>query len=641
MNLHLILGYPLFALAVLDTFLAFLLLKNNPQNKNINKAVAIVCFTMAAYAVFVGIIYIQEWLGLNFDLFYKACWIGWIAIPPAAQCAYYIKDDKSHKAFVIGLILYTFWLIVYLLCFTTNWVETGVNSLIPFIPRYGIFERPIRLIGAAIIVWIFYKLFRTGKEVTGIKKIQINYLTLGLTIYGIGGFLPSGILQLLPSGILQLFGGFGFEPGLTVYYSLPFTLLTYYAITRYRLFDIQIIISNSLTILILTVVLGSINIALFKLLEPPLGSTWAILISLVVIITIFLRTPLRRTVQGGINDIFLGDKYNYQSMLRESTQAIVAILDQDELLNYLVHTIQQGFKIHKACLFLKHAEGPYCVRYHWGMDKTPVNLQLSEDDIIEWLKKTKQIFIKEEQQGLLSQEQFRRLYGKLDAIEAHLILPLFFKDNLIGFFTFGPKGDDHPYVQSDIDILQTLGGQAAIAIENARLYSEAITDSLTGLYHHKYFMMRLQEEMERAKRYQRGLSLLMLDIDHFKSINDVCGHLAGDKVLVGLANLIKKNGRGVDVVARYGGEEFAVILPDTNQEGALTMAKRLRERAESTAFDGNLKITVSIGVASLEPPLKKIEPEDLVAAADKALYQAKKNGRNRIETAESAEGGSC
>lgn len=633
MNLHLILGYPLFALAVLDAFLAFLLLKNNPQNKNINKVVAILCFTMAVYAVFAGIVYIREWWGLNYDFFYKACWIGWLAIPPSVQCAYYIKDDKSHKAFVIGFILYAFWLIVYLLCFTTSWVETGVNSLIPFVPKYGIFEKPIRLIGAALIVGIIYNLFRTRKQVAGIKKIQVNYLLLGLIIYGIGGSLPSGILQL--------FGGFGLDPALTVYYSLPFTLLTFYAITRYRLFDTQIIISNSLTVIILTVMLGSINIALFKLLEPPLGSTWAILISLLVIITIFLRTPLRRTVQGGINDVFLGDKYNYQALLRESTQAIVGILDQDELLNYLVHTIQQSFKIHKACLFLKHAQGPYCVRYHWGMDKNmPANLQLAEEDIIEWLKKNKQIFIKEEQQGLLSQEQFRRLYGKLDAIDAHLILPLFFKDNLIGLFTFGPKGDERPYIQSDIDILQTLGAQAAIAIENARLYTEAITDSLTGLYHHKYFMMRLREEMERAKRYQRGLSLLMLDIDYFKTINDVCGHLAGDKVLVGLANLIKGNGRNVDVVARYGGEEFAVILPDTNQEGAWTMAKRLRERAESTAFDGNLKITVSIGVASLESPLKKIEPEDLVATADKALYQAKKNGRNRVETAESAEGGS-
>ncbi|MDE1920700.1 MAG: diguanylate cyclase [Candidatus Omnitrophica bacterium] len=544
---------------------------------------------------------------------------------PIYQFAFYIKDDNSKKAISVGLGLYFFWFLAFALCFTSDWMEPGVKSLIPYFPHYGILERPVRSIGGFMLLYAIYKLFKAKNEVSGIKKIQTSYLILGLIIYALGAIVTSCFLSLV--------GGLGFDPALTSYFSLPWTLLVFYAITRYRLFDIQIIISSALSIVILTIILGVLNVALFRLLEPLIGSTWAIFISVFVIIIIFLRTPLRRMVQGGFSDTLLGGKYNYQAILRESTRAIVTILDQEELLNYLVHILQQSFKVRKVCLFLKHAEGPYYVRYQWGMGKIPPDLQFSDEKIIEWLKKNRQIFIKEEQQGMLTREKFDQLYDKLHFIEANLVLPLFFKDNLIGFLTLGPSDDDRPYVQSDIDILMTLTGQTAIAIENARLYTEAITDGLTGLYHHKYFVMRLTEEVQRAQRYGRPLSLLLLDVDHFKNINDVCGHLAGDKVLVGVSEFIKKSHRTTDVVARYGGEEFAVILPDTDREAALIPARRLREAIEATAFEGNLLVTVSIGLACLDLNRKELKTEDLIEAADKALYRAKENGRNRIEIA--------
>jgi len=623
MNLHFIIANSLFLIALFDGALAFLLIKNNPLNKNLNRAVAMMALPAGLFALFAGIVYVRDFMGLNYDFYYRACWVGWLAIPATFQCSEYVKDDKSPKAFTIGVWLYAFWLTILGLCFITNWFEIGAPSLFPFVHHYGPLKEPVRWVAGAMILWVIFRLFRISKEVTGIQKAQLNYFTLGILLYG------------LSSVICQIFERYGFDPAFISYGSFPFVALTFYSITRYRLFDIQIIISNSLVIVLLTMILGTINILLFKLLEPHVGPTWAILSSLFVIIIIFLRTPLRHFVQGGINDIFIGDKYNYQEMLKESSQAIVTMLDQDELLNFLIHAIQQSFKIRKASLFLKTGEAaPYTINNSWGYDKGIISqFQISSDNFIDWIIDKKKIFIKEEQQGLMSLENFNRLYGNLGEIEAELVLPLVFKDNLIGFFIFGPKDDHRPYIQSDINILQTLASQAAIAIENARLYSEAITDSMTRLYHHKYFMMRLKEEMNRSKRYGHPMNLLMIDIDNFKSINDICGHLAGDKVLVGVAHFIKNKVRITDIVGRYGGDEFAVIVTATDHKGAMLLAGRLREGLEQTSFEGNIKLTISVGVCSFDTSAKEMTTEELIDTADKTLYLAKKNGRNRIESA--------
>jgi len=626
MNTHLIIAYSLLAVAFLNGFLGFLLLKNNPHQSKVNYYVAMGAYSSALYSFFAAIVYIQEYYKQDFHAAYGACEIGMFALPAFLQATYYLKDPKSRKALWVGYILYPLFTVITILNVTTNLAEPSPISLIPFVPSHTPMEGPMRLVETLILLWGLAMFFIVRKNFTGMKRKQINYFILGALIYG--------VLATLSTGLIQLIGGVDFDPALTSYFCLPWVALTFYSITRYRLFDMQIIISTSLTILILTIILGTIDIVIFRAFVPYLGAGWSNLISLFIIIVIFLTTPLRRYIQGGINDTFLGDKYNYQEVLKESSRAIVTILDQEEMLNYLIHAIQQSFKIQKACLFLKKGEGPFLIQHHWGIDiKNVDGFQLSEEYIVDWLKKNKQIFIKEEQQGLMASEAFNRLYGNLDAIDAHLILPLFFKDNLIGFLTFGAKDDDRPYIQSDIDILEILASQTAIAIENARLYNEALTDGLTGLFHHKYFMMRLKEEMDRAKRYVRFLSLLMIDIDHFKNINDVCGHMAGDKVLVCAANLIKNASRTVDIVARYGGEEFAVILPDTNQEGALNLANRIRLSFEKSHFDGNLNVSVSIGLSTLDPQRKMIPMEDFIVSADKALYQAKHNGRNRVEKA--------
>ncbi|HEY5950660.1 MAG TPA: GGDEF domain-containing protein [Kofleriaceae bacterium] len=165
------------------------------------------------------------------------------------------------------------------------------------------------------------------------------------------------------------------------------------------------------------------------------------------------------------------------------------------------------------------------------------------------------------------------------------------------------------------------------------MMSSALRDGLTKLFNKKYFMERLDSELKFAQRHTTALSLLMLDLDHFKKINDTMGHLAGDTVLASIANVLLKAVRNEDVVARFGGEEFAIILRAIEIDSAQLMAERLRKLVESTtiALEGGkqMRATVSIGLAAYPAiPCKTLQ--ELVDAADKALYRAKHDGRNRV-----------
>jgi diguanylate cyclase (GGDEF)-like protein len=177
-----------------------------------------------------------------------------------------------------------------------------------------------------------------------------------------------------------------------------------------------------------------------------------------------------------------------------------------------------------------------------------------------------------------------------------------------------------------------------LAEANTRLAQLAVTDGLTGLYNHRHFHERLTLEVERSQRSGLPLSLLMLDVDHFKQFNDTFGHPAGDEVLRQLARVLADTRRANDVVARYGGEEFAVILVDTPKFTAAKVAERVRERINTHDFSEAApragKLSASIGVATF--PDDGADAETLVRSADTALYAAKRAGRNRVVLASEA-----
>lgn len=182
------------------------------------------------------------------------------------------------------------------------------------------------------------------------------------------------------------------------------------------------------------------------------------------------------------------------------------------------------------------------------------------------------------------------------------------------------------------EFLTAFSCQTAIALENARLYTQAVTDDLSRLYNRKYIDKRVYEEMRRARRYSRDCSIILLDIDHFKKVNDTYGHLIGDQVIVGVSNVLRETTRATDIAARYGGEEFMLLLPETDIEGCRLFADRLRKAVENLTTEKNglkVQVTISAGIACYQQWMEN-NVSGFIDQADKALYAAKDQGRNRV-----------
>ncbi|MHB0914411.1 MAG: diguanylate cyclase [Thermoleophilia bacterium] len=222
-----------------------------------------------------------------------------------------------------------------------------------------------------------------------------------------------------------------------------------------------------------------------------------------------------------------------------------------------------------------------------------------------------------------------------EGITAFICLPLKVHQRQLGvFYVYSRKMA--AYGRDEVAVLSILSNQAAIAIQNARILElsqeEALTDGLTGLYNQRHFYTRLAEEIERAARSQKPLSMIFCDLDQFKAFNDTNGHALGDKALSETARIITESKRAIDVAARYGGEEFAIILPDTDSSGAQIIAHRIRRRVAELSLEskgrGSVSLTVSLGVASY--PADATGAQDLVDKADWSMYFSKRHGRNRV-----------
>jgi two-component system cell cycle response regulator len=230
-------------------------------------------------------------------------------------------------------------------------------------------------------------------------------------------------------------------------------------------------------------------------------------------------------------------------------------------------------------------------------------------------------------------------------IRSVIALPFTIGQTQVGVFLLRRMVNEPPLTTDDVEFAAAVIKAAVAAIhraqliesakaDNARLEVLAHTDPLTQVLNRRALTVRLTAEMERAKRYGTVITLLMLDLDHFKGVNDTAGHLVGDDVLREVATLIRESLRSIDLVARYGGEEFVIVLPGTRLTGAVKFAERTRELVERTVFtstQGGVRLTASIGLASYPAP-DIAGVDDFFARADEALYRAKVAGRNKVCT---------
>jgi two-component system, cell cycle response regulator len=226
------------------------------------------------------------------------------------------------------------------------------------------------------------------------------------------------------------------------------------------------------------------------------------------------------------------------------------------------------------------------------------------------------------------------------AASTQVSVPLVAQGRVLGVLSVYERETGEPFTLEDATVLADFAVQAAVAVENVQLHEEAerlsLTDAVTGSWNYRYFERRLEQELERSRRFGRLFALLLLDIDHFKLVNDRHGHQVGDEVLVEMTRRITAIVRDIDTFARYGGEEFVLILPETNLVGGIAVAEKLRGAVAAAPFaappggDG-VRLTVSLGVACY--PEHATSTSELLRAADTAMYEAKRRGRNRVMTA--------
>jgi diguanylate cyclase (GGDEF)-like protein len=309
------------------------------------------------------------------------------------------------------------------------------------------------------------------------------------------------------------------------------------------------------------------------------------------------------------------------------------VLDLPELLEILCSLIPQSFPVDHVALFLFDSERRLLLR----REKGTLACRVREGDALPEQPGYSDTAINTGQAVVAI--DLDETLGCCENTKSEICLPLVSFGQKVGLMICSSAAKD-AFQKSDVQSLESMADIVASAIQNAsyveKVRLQANLDGLTGIFNRRYFETRFPDMIAEASRYGGGLSLLMIDIDKFKSINDEFGHLLGDEVLRQVSSLMRQSIRKVDLLCRYGGEEFVVIAPATKGPNAVALAEKLRKAIAQYPFPGVPRpVTISAGVA--EFPIHGETRDALVGAADAALYRAKQQGRNRVVPAESTE----
>lgn len=320
----------------------------------------------------------------------------------------------------------------------------------------------------------------------------------------------------------------------------------------------------------------------------------------------------------------------YKTLL-DIGQSLITITDLDQLLKKIIDVIAKEIQAERALIILRHP-----ISGELRIANTTANIDSSTLEDAMLFSRSIVTDVVNKGKSIFSRDVIKDgMYAKNDSvmnlkIRSLMCVPLIAKQNgeIIGTVYVDNRSVGNIFSKEDLTLLESFASLAGMAIENAHLYELAIIDELTKCYVRRYFEQRFREEFSRADRQTTSLSLLMIDVDHFKEINDRNGHAAGDIVLREIAATIKRNLRSYDLLARLGGDEFAIILPEVGFQDAYRVAEKIRNAAAQFLYPGiQGKVTLSIGIACF--PLHHVSNvESLMKKADMALYKAKQMGRN-------------
>jgi diguanylate cyclase (GGDEF)-like protein/putative nucleotidyltransferase with HDIG domain len=402
-----------------------------------------------------------------------------------------------------------------------------------------------------------------------------------------------------------------------------------YTLLKYRLLDIQILMKKWMTYTVVTICITLAYLALLlvlsnllRLLPPQLGIPATVIM---VVLFACLFNWVKAALDKGVDRLFYGSRYLHRKMLLDFAGKTSSFINIEEIANALLGPLVKVIRAGQVDLLLPTEDG-YATKFVarlTGEEPIVSAIIPPNSPYIRWLKE-KGVLLR----SSLSPEE--RIIIDESGIE--LLCPIISKQALVGILALGRKQAHGHYTRDDIDLVTTLSRESAVAIENAQIYAlakeKADTDELTGLRNHRYFQERLNQEIERSALSGDDFSVLTIDLDFFKTYNDIYGHAMGDEILQEFGQLIRSSIRTSDIGARYGGDEFAVILLRTSAEGAEMVAERIREGLQSSMDAKGIMLTCSIGIACWR--VDGITRETLIQAADKALYAAKAAGRNRV-----------
>ncbi|MCD4783149.1 MAG: sensor domain-containing diguanylate cyclase [Candidatus Eremiobacteraeota bacterium] len=330
----------------------------------------------------------------------------------------------------------------------------------------------------------------------------------------------------------------------------------------------------------------------------------------------------------------LESKVRQSEALLDLGQDLGSSLNLEETFRIIIRGMESMFNYQSGAVFLvrETKTGPDFIpmKYITPYEKVFENYQLTfndTDNIMGWVSHNKKSM-------LLMDTQEAKLQTILENERSVMVVPLIVESAVTGAIYLGHSKPDF-FNEEALELLRNVAYLSAMTIKNAELYektfAKAITDGLTGLYTHRYFQERLDEEIKFASRYGKKLALVMLDLDHFKQYNDTLGHPEGDKILKEFASLLKAYTRDSDMICRIGGDEFTILLKEVDKENARQKAEAIRQAVQTRFHERAVQVTASIGVSCF--PNDAISKKDLVKSVDTALYESKKSGRNFVSVA--------
>jgi len=502
---------------------------------------------------------------------------------------------------------------------------------------YGFDELIHQVIFPAWAIWLVGLLaYSVATSSTRLGRLQATMVLLGVLPWST--YIAIGWLTDYPDRLTT--HGLWFV--VTPFVVLCYPVAVFFAILRYKIFDLEVAVRRSLIYTALTVsgvlfFYGAVGAggAVFSYFIEGGKGVWSVAVATALLGLLF--SPLRRAVRGAIDQRFFPERQAMRRRLIALASELPSQGTLERMGRHLVLSLRRILRTRAATLMLADKPGSHVLVRVAASGPSPKDRQepllLGLDDALIAKACSSSAPLSAAELKVASPSPER----KLPISDSGVGIPLALEDRLVGLLLLDEKTTGLRFNAEEFELLRLLAHNITAVLENVRLFESATYEGLTGLMRREGIVQLLDRELERAHRYKRPLTIALADIDHFKAVNDRFGHLEGDRALQRVAAELSDQIRSSDALGRYGGEEFLLVFPETDLTDGSRLSEKLRHAVETIELVSEttraIDLRISIGVSTLSP-LGSQGPttvQDLIRDADRALYRAKELGRNRVE----------